>query len=198
MYLLIWSCWLFYSANPFHWGQPEDKSANVAMTQQITSAEKELCLCISQLFYDGTVHCCCRFCWRFFSGLNKKTRNRLNINRLLRANMKSHRGHYTNTTWSQNMRESSIRGRTGGKESSANHIRDPWLHITFVIRITSIIASNICASKCSSYLQVVLLSCSTLFWGDIHVWRLQMSSVAALNTQYGSGRKSKTSTDSDK
>ena len=196
MYLLIWSCWLFYSANPFHWGQPEDKSANVAMTQQITSAQKNYAFasvnCSTTAQYiaaEGFVG--------FFSGLDKKTRNRLNINRLLRANMKSHRGHYTNTTWSQNMRESSIRGRTGGKESSANHIRDPWLHITFVIRITSIIASNICASKCSSYLQVVLLSCSTLFWGDIHVWRLQMSSVAALNTQYGSRRKSKTSTGSD-
>ena len=30
----------FYSVNPFHWGQPEDKSANVAMTQLITSAQK--------------------------------------------------------------------------------------------------------------------------------------------------------------
>ena len=76
------------SDNLFHWGQAEDKSANMAMTQLITSAQKTLSLCIEPIvlrrhstlrLYKTRPRRLCQWVV-FFSGLQEKKQNRLNRN----------------------------------------------------------------------------------------------------------------------
>ena len=67
----------FYSVNPFHWGQPEDKSANVAMTQLITSAQKHYAFASVNCSTTAQFIAAAGFVSVFFSGLDKKKKREI-------------------------------------------------------------------------------------------------------------------------